>query len=109
MNGKNILQIMVTHNDSKQQFVRFKKKKILKKLIRLNLNYFSIQKKLIEFLKICFFIVFESSSLNSHIKSKTYFVKAGSFSSFHLNGDGVNRGASVSTSIFLSGIFFAAS
>gem|GEM_PF-4801826 len=39
----------------------------------------------------------------------TYFVKAGSFSSFPLRGSGVRYGLSVSISIFLSGICFAVS
>jgi len=43
------------------------------------------------------------------IFSKTYLVKDGSFSHFHLKGVGVKYGESVSTKIFFNGIFLAVS
>jgi hypothetical protein len=49
------------------------------------------------------------SHLNSLIFSIIYFVNKGSFSSFHLKGVGVKYGLSVSTNIFLRGMFLAVS
>ena len=61
------------------------------------------------FLNITFSIFSDFSSLNSISLFRTYFVKAGSFSSFHLKGVGVKYGESVSIKMFFNGMFFAVS